>query len=102
MAVHRTSCGEIRKHGLRCAARESVHGGEEPLLWKEAKLVDETLAIEIESLRKLKTKALQARYQELFGEETRSSNQGLWCKSQSALAFVADSARERPVSRAFW
>src|SRR3954453_21407746 len=27
---------------------------------------------------------------------------GLWCKSQSALAFVADSVRERPVSRAFW
>src|SRR5436305_9399679 len=26
----------------------------------------------------------------------------LWCKSQSALAFVADSVRERPVSRAFW
>src|SRR3982750_4499899 len=31
-----------------------------------------------------------------------SANMGLWCKSQSALAFVADSVRERPVSRAFW
>jgi hypothetical protein len=37
--------------------------------------VEEALAIEIESIRKLKTKALQARYRELFGEETRSWNQ---------------------------
>src|SRR5947199_8018435 len=36
--------------------------------------VTEALAMEIESLRKLKTKALKARYRELFGEESRSSN----------------------------
>ena len=47
---------------------------EEPLLWEENTRVEEALAREIECLRKLKTKALQARYQELFGEETRSSN----------------------------
>ncbi len=46
----------------------------EPLLSKEGAKMEEALAIEIESLRKLKTKALQARYQELFGEATRSSN----------------------------
>src|SRR3954454_21980370 len=36
--------------------------------------MDETLATEIESVRKLKTKALRARFEELFGEESRSSN----------------------------
>jgi hypothetical protein len=36
--------------------------------------VEEALAREIERLGKLKTKALQARYRELFGEETRSAN----------------------------
>lgn len=101
MAVHRSSCGEIRKHGLRRAARESVHGGEEPLLWEEAKLVDETLAIEIESLRKLKTKALQARYRELFGEETRSSNQAhlfrrmAWRLQAKAEGDLSERARKR-------
>ena len=37
--------------------------------------MEKALAIEIEGLRKLKTRALQARYYEVFGEETRSSNQ---------------------------
>jgi nitrate reductase assembly molybdenum cofactor insertion protein NarJ len=41
---------------------------------KEAKRMDEELALAIERLRKQKTKALQAHYRELFGEETRSSN----------------------------
>ena len=36
--------------------------------------MDRALAMEIESLRKLKAKALKARYRELFGEESRSSN----------------------------
>ena len=36
--------------------------------------MDRALAMEIEGLRKLKTKALKARYRELFGEESRSSN----------------------------
>src|SRR5947208_13951996 len=35
-------------------------------------------------------------------EGAESIDAGLWCKSQSALAFVADSVRERPVSRVFW
>jgi hypothetical protein len=38
-------------------------------------LVDEAVALEIERLRERTTKHLQARYRELFGEETRSSNQ---------------------------
>jgi hypothetical protein len=37
--------------------------------------VNETVAREIERLGKLKAKGLQARYRELFGEETRSGNQ---------------------------
>ena len=37
--------------------------------------MEEALAMEIERLGKLKTKGLQARYRELFGEETRSRNQ---------------------------
>ena len=36
--------------------------------------MDETLASEIEGLRKLRTKAFRARFEELFGEESRSSN----------------------------
>ena len=35
-------------------------------------------------------------------QSVRTVYKRLWCKSQSALAFVADSVRERPVSRAFW
>ncbi len=43
-------------------------------LAEEAKLVDEAVAMETERLRERTTKELQARYRELFGEETRSSN----------------------------
>jgi hypothetical protein len=46
----------------------------ENALRRRRSLVDRALAMEIESLRKLKTKALKARYRELFGEESRSSN----------------------------
>ena len=37
--------------------------------------MNEALCKEVEGLRKQKTKVLRARYQELFGEESRSSNQ---------------------------
>src|SRR6266567_1628316 len=36
--------------------------------------MDESLRLEIEGLRKLKTKALKARYREVFGETSPSSN----------------------------
>jgi Protein of unknown function (DUF2924) len=63
--------------------------------------VEETLAIEIERLRKLKTKALQARYAELFGEEARSSNQAhlfrriAWRLQARAEGELSDRARKR-------
>ncbi len=61
----------------------------------------EALAIEIESLRKLKTKGLQARYQELFGEATRSSNQAhlfrriAWRLQANAQGDLSERARKR-------
>jgi hypothetical protein len=61
--------------------------------------VNETVAMEIERLRKLKTKGLQARYRELFGEETRSRNQAhLWRRIAWRLQAKAEgelSARAR-------
>jgi hypothetical protein len=63
--------------------------------------VEEALAIEIERLRKLKTKALQARYEELFGEETHSSNQAhlfrriAWRLQAEAAGELSKRARER-------
>src|SRR3954451_1323283 len=60
---------------LASATRESVHGQVRALLsGGQGTRMDQALAMEIERLRKLKTKALQARYRELFGEESRSSN----------------------------
>src|SRR4051812_1270164 len=57
-----------------CHPRERSWTGGSPALGRTRSIMDEALAMEIESLRKLKTKALQARYRELFGEESRSSN----------------------------
>jgi hypothetical protein len=69
------------------------------VLWEEAKPVNKTVAMEIERLRKLKTKGLQARYRELFGEETRSGNQAhLWRRIAWRLQAKAEgelSARAR-------
>ena len=56
---------------------------------------------EIEALRKLKTKALKARYRELFGEESRSSNQAhlfrriAWRLQALAEGDLSQRARER-------
>ena len=82
--------------------------------------MEKALAIEIEGLRKLKTRALQARYYEVFGEETRSSNQahlfrrlawrlqaeaegGLSARAQKRAAELAEEAALRsgvcPVGR---
>ena len=79
---------------------ESVHGVGEPLLSEEDGQVEEALAIEIESLGKLKTKALQARYEELFGEATRSSNEALfrriaWRLQAKAHGDLSERARKR-------
>src|SRR4051812_7295061 len=61
---------ERRQH-LAFPSPESVHGGVRGMLshGRKKQGMDETLASEIESLRKLKTKALRARFEELFGEE---------------------------------
>lgn len=56
---------------------------------------------EIERLRKLKTKALKAKYLELFGEESRSSNSShlfrriAWRVQALASGDLSDRARER-------
>src|SRR4051794_28136305 len=61
----------------------------------------EALAMEIESLRKLKTKALKVRYRELFGEESRSSNHGhlfrriAWRLQANAEVGLSERARRR-------
>src|SRR5438270_9737200 len=63
--------------------------------------MDEALAMEIEGLRKLKTKALQARYRELFGEESRSSNHAhlfrriAWRLQAKAQGDLSERARKR-------
>jgi hypothetical protein len=61
----------------------------------------EALAMEIESLRKLKTKALKVRYRELFGEEPRSSNRAhlfrriAWRLQAQAEGDLSERARKR-------
>ena len=63
--------------------------------------MNESLAREIESLRTLKTKALKQRYQELFGEDTRSSNQAhlfrriAWRLQALAEGDLSERARQR-------
>src|ERR1700733_5608903 len=58
-------------------------------------------ASEIEGLRKLKTKALRARYEEVFREESRSSNQAhlfrriAWRLQANAEGDLSDRARKR-------
>src|SRR4051812_12640585 len=61
----------------------------------------EALAMPIEGLRKLKTKALKVRYRELFGEESRSSNHGhlfrriAWRLQANAEVGLSERARRR-------
>src|SRR3954451_21175664 len=63
--------------------------------------MDEALAMEIESLRKLKTKALHGGYRELFGEESRSSNHAYlfrriaWRLQAKAQGDLSERARKR-------
>jgi hypothetical protein len=63
--------------------------------------LEKALAIEIEGLRKLKTRALQARYYEVFGEETRSSNQAhlfrrlAWRLQAEAEGGLSERAQKR-------
>jgi hypothetical protein len=63
--------------------------------------MDAVLRQEIESLRKLKTKALKARYQELFQEESTSSNHQhlfrrvAWRLQAQAEGDLSERARER-------
>jgi hypothetical protein len=63
--------------------------------------MDRAIAIEIEGLRKLKTKGLQAHYRELFGEESRSSNQAhlfrriAWRLQARAEGDLSERARKR-------
>src|SRR4051794_36175055 len=81
---------------------ESVHGQvRAPLSGGEEHLMDEALAMQIDGLRKLKTKALKARYRELFGEESRSSNHAhlfrriAWRLQAKAQGDLSERARKR-------
>src|SRR3954471_19732322 len=74
----------------------------EPLLSRRREAaMTEALAMEIEGLRKLKTKALKARYRELFGEESRSSNHAhlfrriAWRLQARAEGDLSERARKR-------
>src|SRR4051812_8349253 len=75
--------------------------GESPALGRGDAVMTEALAMEIESLRKLKTKALQARYRELFGEESRSSNRAhlfrriAWRLQARVEGDLSERARQR-------
>ena len=68
--------------------------------------MDETLATEIEGLRKLRTKALRARFEELFGEESRSSNHAhlfrriAWRLQANAEGDLSERARKRALELA--
>ena len=68
--------------------------------------MEEALASEIESVRKLKTKALRARYEELFGEESRSSNHAhlfrrvAWRLQANAEGDLSERARKRALELA--
>src|SRR4051812_37354190 len=74
---------------------------ESPALERRGAPMEEALAMEIESLRKLKTKALKARYRELFGEESRSSNGAhlfrriAWRLQAKAEGDLSERARKR-------
>jgi len=63
--------------------------------------MDEALRREIEGLRKLKTKELKARYREVFGEPSPSSNHAhlfrrvAWRLQARAEGDLSDRARER-------
>lgn len=63
--------------------------------------MDRATAMEIEGLRKLKTKALKARYRELFGEESPSSNHAhlfrriAWRLQARAEGDLSERARKR-------
>jgi hypothetical protein len=68
--------------------------------------VNAELQIEIEGLRQLKVKALQARYQDLFGEPSPSSNRAplfrriAWRLQARAEGDLSERARQRAVQLA--
>src|SRR4051794_9911272 len=63
--------------------------------------MNDALRAEIEALRKEKTKALRARYRELFGEESRSANHAhlfrrvAWRLQAMAEGDLSERARQR-------
>ena len=70
--------------------------------WREERPhLHETLAIQIERLRSMKTKALAARYRELFGEDARSANHAYllrriaWRLQARAEGELSERARRR-------
>src|SRR5947208_7379304 len=79
----------------------SVHGQGRAVFARRGGAMTEALAMEIARLRKLKTKALQARYWELFGEESRSSNHAhlfrriVWRLQANAAGGLTERARKR-------
>jgi hypothetical protein len=101
MDRHRRWASSQKPKTCFLARRERPWTRRARVLWEEAKLVNETVAMEIEGLRKLKTKSLQARYRELFGEETRSGNQAhlfrrlAWRLQAKAEGELSARARKR-------
>jgi Protein of unknown function (DUF2924) len=73
---------------------------------KKGAAMDEAVRIAIESLRRLKTKELKARYRDLFGEESPSSNRAhlfrrlAWRLQANAVGDLSDQARERAAALA--
>jgi hypothetical protein len=80
---------------------EVNHCEKRPTGEKERVLMNDQVHKEIEALRIQKTKALKARYRELFGEEARSSNHAhlfrriAWRLQALAEGDLSERARER-------
>src|SRR3954447_15047035 len=89
-----------------CPQRERSWTGGSPALGRTRSTMDDALAMETERLRKLKTKALKARYREPFGEESRSSNRAhlfrriAWRLQAKAEGDLSERARKRAVELA--
>src|SRR4051794_19223893 len=107
MSVSKCTSRMIRRDPeipLASTVRQSVHGPGRALLFgRRDAVMREALGMEIESLRKLKTKALKTRYRELFGEESRSSNRAhlfrriAWRLQARAEGDLSERARKRAV-----
>src|SRR5215217_2512642 len=64
----------LSSFAVALSGRQSVHGVGRKHRSERGQRMNEAIRLEIETLRTLKTKALQERYRELFGEPSPSSN----------------------------